>query len=124
MTESFAVQKPLSFMRPHLLRVNLSACANHVLFRKSPPMPVLSLAFSSIGFSVSGLILRSLIYLELSFGQGDKYGSICNLFINSYLVWPALLVEDAVFFPVCICGFSLKKAGVHRCVDFFMSLQF
>jgi hypothetical protein len=34
---------------------------------------------SSIRFSVSGFMLRSLIYLELSFVEGDRYGSICIL---------------------------------------------
>jgi hypothetical protein len=32
--------------------------------------------FSSIRFSVSGFMLRSLIHLDLSFVQGDEYGSI------------------------------------------------
>ena len=34
------------------------------------------LHFSSSRFSLSGFILRSLIHLELSFVQGDKYGSV------------------------------------------------
>jgi hypothetical protein len=34
--------------------------------------------FSSINFSVSGFVWRSLIHLDLSFVQGDKNGSICN----------------------------------------------
>ena len=34
------------------------------------------LTFSSIKFSVSGFMLRSLIHFELKFVQGDKYGSI------------------------------------------------
>jgi hypothetical protein len=32
--------------------------------------------FSSIRLSVSGFMLRTLIHLDLSFVQGDKYGSI------------------------------------------------
>ena len=35
--------------------------------------------FSSISFSVSGFMWRSLIHLELSLVQGDKNGSICIL---------------------------------------------
>ena len=65
-------------MRSYLLIVYLSSCANGVLFRKS--FPVLSFLefeaipqFSSIRFR---FMLRSLIDLELSFVQGDEYGSI------------------------------------------------
>jgi hypothetical protein len=35
--------------------------------------------FSSINFSVSGFMWRSLIHLDLSFVQGDKNGSSCIL---------------------------------------------
>jgi hypothetical protein len=35
----------------------------------------LSPTFSSIRFNESGFMLRSLIHLDLSFVQGDKYGS-------------------------------------------------
>jgi hypothetical protein len=35
--------------------------------------------FSSINFSVSGLMWRSLIQLDLSIIKGDKNGSICIL---------------------------------------------
>lgn len=35
--------------------------------------------FFSIRFSVSGLMLKSSNYLDLSFVQGDRYGSICIL---------------------------------------------
>jgi hypothetical protein len=57
LTVSFAIQKLFSFTRSHLLIVNLSAC-------------------SSLRFSVFGFMLRSLIHLDLSFLQGDRYGSI------------------------------------------------
>jgi hypothetical protein len=39
--------------------------------------------FSSIRFSVSSFMLRSLIHLDLSFVQGDKFGSIFILLHNS-----------------------------------------
>ena len=42
-------------------------------------MPIFSRffhTFSSIRFSVSGFMLRSLIHLDLSFVQGYKYGSV------------------------------------------------
>jgi hypothetical protein len=34
--------------------------------------------FFSIGFSVSGFMLKSLIHLELIFVQSDKYGSVLS----------------------------------------------
>jgi hypothetical protein len=49
------------------------------LFRKFAPVPMSSRLFpnfSSIRFSVSGFMYWSLIHLDLSFVQGDKYGSI------------------------------------------------
>jgi hypothetical protein len=71
LTEAF------QFMRSHLLIVNLSACTNSVLFRNTsvPMSSKLFLTFFSIRFSVSGFMLTSLIHLELSFVQGDKYVS-------------------------------------------------
>lgn len=75
---SFVVLKFFTFMRPHLLIV-LTACANGFLFGKPFPVPVSSnlfLTFSSIMFIVSGFMLRSMIYLKLSFVQGGKNGSI------------------------------------------------
>jgi hypothetical protein len=38
--------------------------------------------FSSIRFGESGFMLRSLIYLDLSFVQGDKYGPIFILLLT------------------------------------------
>ena len=61
-----------------LLIIDLSACANGVLFRNSYPVPVILRLFPTffvlIRFSVSGFMLRSLIHLELNFVQGVKYG--------------------------------------------------
>ena len=54
--------------------------------------------------SVSDFMLRCLIFLELSFVQGSKYGSVCIL-----LHADIQFVEDAVFFPVCISGFLIKN---------------
>ena len=56
--------------------VNLTAQAIAVLFRNFSPVPISSKLFSSISFSVSGLMWSSLIHLDLSFVQGDKNGSI------------------------------------------------
>jgi hypothetical protein len=103
---SFALQKLSSFMRSHLSIVDLRACAIGVLFRKFPTVPMSSrlfLTFSSIRFSVSGFILRSLIHIDLSFVQGDKYGWV--YFHSSNYRQPgrsAPFIED--FFSLYIFG--------------------
>ena len=69
-------------MWSHLLMIYLNAWDIGIKFRKLSPI-LMSLrllsTFCSIRFSVSGFILRSLIQLDLSFVQGDKYGPICIL---------------------------------------------
>ena len=69
----FAVWKIFSFMRSHLLIVDLSACAISVLFGKSFPVPVSSRLFLTFS-SDSGHRFHDDIFglLELSFGQGSK----------------------------------------------------
>jgi hypothetical protein len=79
---SFALQKLCNFMRSHLLILALQAQAIAVLFRNFSRVPISSrlfFTFSSINFSVSGFMWRSLTHLELSFVQGVKNGSICIL---------------------------------------------
>ena len=78
MTVSFALQKLSSFTRSRVLIVDVSAHAVRVLFGKSVSVPMTSNlfpTFSSTRLSVSGFRLRSLIYVDLSFEQGNKYGS-------------------------------------------------
>jgi hypothetical protein len=78
----FASQKLFSFAISHLLNVELNACCYQYSVQK-----VISCTnkfnafpnFSSTRFSVSGFMLRSLIHLDLSFMQGNRYGSICIL---------------------------------------------
>ena len=80
LTVSFALQRLSSFLRSHLIIVDLSAWAIGVLFRTLSPVQVhsrLFLTFCSIRFSVSGFMLRSLIHLHLRFVQRDSYRSIC-----------------------------------------------
>jgi hypothetical protein len=77
-TISFVVQKLFNFTKSHLSILSLSCWASWVLLRKSLPIPITSRAFpapSYTNFRVSGLILRSLIHLELILVQGDKHGS-------------------------------------------------
>ena len=79
MTVSFALQKLLSFRRSHLVTVALIVYATGILPRKWSPVPMccrLLPTFSSIRFKVVGLMLMSLIHLDLSFVHGDRYGSI------------------------------------------------
>ena len=73
LTVPFALQKLLSFRRSHLLVVVLSVCATGVILWKWSPVPMHSRqlpTFSSIRFIVTGFILKSLIYLDLSFMNG------------------------------------------------------
>lgn len=53
------------------------------------------LTFSSVRFNVVDFILRSLLYLNLSFVHRDKYGSSFILPHVDYPVMPAPLVEYA-----------------------------
>ena len=79
LTVSFALQKIFSFMKFHLSIVDLRARTIVILFTKLSPIPMHSRllpSFSSIRFSVSGFMLRSLIHLDLRFMQGNNYGSI------------------------------------------------
>ena len=94
LTVSLAVQKLCNFMRSHLSIHDLIAQANAVLFRNFSPVPISSRlfpTFSSINFSVSGFMWRSLIHLDLSFVQGDKNGSIHILHDNRQLCQHHLL---------------------------------
>jgi hypothetical protein len=84
---SFALQKLCKFMRSHLSILDLTAQAIAVLFRNFSPVTISSRffpTFSSISFSVSGLMWSSLIHLDLSFVQGDKNGSICILLHDNH----------------------------------------
>lgn len=63
MTVSFGIQKPLSFMRFHLLIDGLSACAKHILFRKSSPVQRSTIIFQT--FSSSKFIVSSFPRCEI-----------------------------------------------------------
>ena len=57
--------------------------------------------FSSRGFMGLGLIFRCLIHFEFIFVYGiRKYYNL--IFIYSCLVFPVPLIEETVFFPLCI----------------------
>jgi hypothetical protein len=65
--------------------------------------------FSSIMFSLSNVMLRSLIHLDLNFVQSDRYGSI---FILLHAVIQVeqhqLFVEDCLPFPLYVFGFFVS----------------
>jgi hypothetical protein len=67
-----------------------------------------------IRFCVSGFMLRSLIHLDLSFVQGDKYGSMCILLHEDIQLDRHNLLKMLSFFH-CMVLTSLSKSSVHRC---------
>ena len=74
-------------MRSHLLVVDLSASAVNVWFRQSSPVPLSSKlvpTFSSIRMRVSGVPLRSLMHLELSFAQVGNVDLFADFNIQPY----------------------------------------
>lgn len=98
LTVSFASKRFFSFIVSHLSVVDLGTWVIGVLFMKYSPMPLHSRLFptiSSIRFHVSRIMLRFLIYLNLSCVQCAKCGQP---------VRSVPFVQDAfvfVFFIVC-----------------------
>ena len=111
LTVSFALQKFLSFWRSHLLIVSLSVCATGVIFMKWSLVPMHSSVlptFSSIGFSVAGFMLRSLIHLDLSFMHGDRYWSILILLHIGIQLCQHNLSNRLSFFHLIFFCFFIK----------------
>jgi hypothetical protein len=108
LTVSFALQKLCNFMRSYSSILGLTAQAIAVLFRNFSPVPISSRifpTFSSINFSVSGLICRSLIHLDLSFVQRDKNGSIHIFLHDNHKLCQHHLLKMLFFFSP-LDGFS------------------
>jgi hypothetical protein len=81
MTVCFALHTLCNFMRSHLPIVDLRVWAIGVLFRKLASVPMSSRlfpTFCSIRFCLFPFMLRSLIQLDLSSVQSDRYDPICN----------------------------------------------
>jgi hypothetical protein len=100
LTVSFALQKLCNFIRSHLSILDLIAHAIAVLFRNFPPVPISSRLFStlsSINFSVSDFMWRSLIHLDLRFVQGDKNGSIRILVHDNHQLCQHHLLKHWLF---------------------------
>jgi hypothetical protein len=70
----------------------------------SRPFPT----FSSIRFSVSGFMLRSLNHLDLSFVQGGKYKFIFVFLHTDYQLDQHDILKIISFFPLYIFGFFVK----------------
>jgi hypothetical protein len=74
------------------------------MFRKFPLVTMNSRiipTFYSFGFRVSGLMLKSLIHLDLSFVQGDKYGSIFILLPTDFQLHQHHLLKILSFSTEC-----------------------
>jgi hypothetical protein len=117
LTASFALLKFFSFIRSHLSVVNLIAQAIGVYCSGFFFHVLMSLRllhnFCFISFSVFGFILRSLIHFDLSFVQGDSYGTICIiLHAHIQLDQPHLL--KMIFFFLVWFFLLCQKSSVHR----------
>lgn len=113
----FLTTKIFSFMRLHLLIVDLIACANGVLLRKSFPVQInlkVLLSFFSVSFIVSYLMLRSI----LSWFLCRVINKILDSFSYSCLVWSGPFVKFCSFSSVHFCLlYQKKKPFFHRTVD-------
>ena len=66
-------------------------------------------SFSSIRFSISGFMLKSLIHMDLSFVQDEKYGSMCILLHADIQLDQHHLLKMLSFFPFYPFGFLVKN---------------
>lgn len=93
------------------------------------PLPSASRLFPTffyIRLTVSFLLYKSLLHLELSFVQGGKYGFIWIL-TQAFICFDQHFVEDAVFFIQCIYVYVLPfywKSNVHKTLDLFIGVYF
>ena len=106
----------------HLCIVTLSVCATDVILRKWSPMSMSSRLlpiFSSIRFNVPGFMFQSLIHLDLSFMQRNKYGSIWDLLAVFYVTFQlSTPFVNLAFFSHCTnLSFFFSNSGVHTCMD-------
>jgi hypothetical protein len=103
-TESFVLQNVCSFMRSHLLILDLTAQAIALLFRNISPVAICLRffpIFSSISFSFSCFMWRSLIHLDLSFI------CICS---REWPSWPSM-GEEVLGLVKIICPSTGKYQG-------------
>ena len=101
----------------------LCACANNFLCGKSFLVPMRSSLFPIFSFNkvrVSSLMLRSLIHLELSFVQGDKYGSI-SILLHAYIRYDQHHLLKTLFSSMYY-WLLYRILGVYRCVVLCLGL--
>jgi hypothetical protein len=77
-----------------------------------------------LSFTVSGFMWRSLIYLDLSFVQGHKYGLICILLRADHKSKLHYLLKMLSFFPLNSCSSFFKGQVNIGVVGSFLDLQF
>lgn len=125
---SFTSQRLFSSTKPSLPTVALNSWANRILFRKPIPVPILYKVlpiFSSSRFSISGCKLKSLIYLQLTFVQGDRYESNFILLKMSIQFLQYHLLKTLSFFQ---CTFlDCQITGIlyaHVWVFYFISIGY
>ena len=109
LTWSFALQKLFCFVRSHLSIPDLEAWTIEVLFRKLSLVPMslrLFPTFSSIRFSESIFVLRSLIHLDIIFVEEDMYGPICILLQTESQT--KAIYWNVFPFPLFVFGFFVK----------------
>ena len=79
--------------------------------------------FSSIRFSVSGFMWRSLIHLGLSFVQEIRMDQF-TFFYMLTTSWTSTICWKCCLFPIVWFWLFWERSGDHRCVGLFLGLQF
>ena len=100
--------------------MSLCVCAAGGIFRKWSPVPMCSSVFptfSSIRFSVTDFMLRSLNNFDLSFVHGDRYSLFSFFYMLIYSCASLLVVKYAFFFPFDIFLLFYQRSDVGRCMD-------
>ena len=113
-------------MMTHLLSIDFSVAAASVLYRKS----VVSCAneFKAIShflfYEVEYIWFKSraLVYLDLSFVQGNIYGLICILLHADIQLEYHLLKMLSFFFFHCLFLTSLPKPAIYMFMDLHLCL--
>ena len=95
-TVSFALQKPFSFVRPHLLIADLNACTSGVLFRRLSTVPMCSRLFYKV--QCIWFYLEIFDPLGLEFCVGWQIWTYLDFSTCRHPNRPAWFVEDALFF--------------------------
>jgi hypothetical protein len=66
---------------------------------------------------------RSLIHLDFSLMQGDRYGSICILLL-AYIQLDQQHLVKMLSFSIVYFWILYQKSGVYRYVNLFLDIQF